>query len=462
MKHINIKTVCILLALIMVVSIMPMTALATDTQYAKDVPSTHPHVAAINAVLAGGVMTVDANGNFRPNDNLTSGAAAVTFNNAFGGDNESWTKIGVTTYDSTYGCNMTLELIMTDIVGTAHVSSTSSPWWTKETDHPTNRKAGHLVGGFGESIGNGELIIEYYTNPRMQAMRNLAISLGWVDECWKYTNDMEAKVAYEYNGIYNTIRNHIVANTSIPDNDAHELTRGEFCEILYIFGWTTIGSMPSYYPDDVGTTNNTTPSTPATPATPSTSTGFTDVRDTDWFADTVKAAAEAGIIAGNTDGTFRPNDTLTFAQAVTFAVRARQYFNNYMFDTNEKIYGAADQTNVWYQIYVDYALQDGLIASVPTDPNQPISRAEVAKIFATFAMSGAVDNYIPDDYFTDVPTSSAAYDDIMYLATIGIMNGKNASNGHARFGYDDTITRAEMATIVSRVIYLVDRVEISA
>ena len=48
---------------------------------------------------------------------------------------------------------------------------------------------------------------------------------------------------------------------------------------------------------------------------------FTDDDILDEYANTIEAAAEYGLVKGMGDGTFRPKDTLTRAQAVTVAVR---------------------------------------------------------------------------------------------------------------------------------------------
>lgn len=58
----------------------------------------------------------------------------------------------------------------------------------------------------------------------------------------------------------------------------------------------------------------------ATPA--ATVGGFTDVYETDYYADAVVWAKETGVTAGTSDTTFSPNATVTRAEAVTFLWRA--------------------------------------------------------------------------------------------------------------------------------------------
>lgn len=54
---------------------------------------------------------------------------------------------------------------------------------------------------------------------------------------------------------------------------------------------------------------------------------FTDVLGTDWFAGSVAEATAAGIIEGYGDGSFRPNDALTRAEAATIVERAWESLN---------------------------------------------------------------------------------------------------------------------------------------
>jgi hypothetical protein len=48
---------------------------------------------------------------------------------------------------------------------------------------------------------------------------------------------------------------------------------------------------------------------------------FSDVNGTEWYADSVAKASALGLITGYTDGTFRPNATVTRAEAVTMINR---------------------------------------------------------------------------------------------------------------------------------------------
>ncbi len=54
--------------------------------------------------------------------------------------------------------------------------------------------------------------------------------------------------------------------------------------------------------------------------------GFPDVPAGHWAAGFVKAAYGQGIINGFEDGTFRPDENVTYEQAITMAIRAKSLF----------------------------------------------------------------------------------------------------------------------------------------
>jgi len=177
---------------------------------------------------------------------------------------------------------------------------------------------------------------------------------------------------------------------------------------------------------------------------------FTDVTENQWYYETVLAAAEAGIIAGNADGSFNPDGELTWAQAVTFAVRLAQY------RSGAHVYGAADQTDVWYQIYVDYAWDAGIITYVPQNVNYIINRAEAALIFAEVLGDAAKINVIPENYFWDIIGSGEVGDAVYALAEAGIVNGMEDGS----FGANGSFLRSQVATVVARMAGLVSPVRI--
>ncbi len=179
---------------------------------------------------------------------------------------------------------------------------------------------------------------------------------------------------------------------------------------------------------------------------------FSDVKADDWFYAPVMASAEAGLVAGNADGTYAPEKELSWVETVVFAVRLTQYVKG------EYIYGAADQTEVWHSIYVNYALENELISSVPENLSAAITRGESAGIFSSVLAHGKYEkvNELPEGYFTDVQEGSTAAAGIYALAQAGIVNGMQPGV----FGVNNTLRRSEVATMVARMANLAAKVVI--
>lgn len=69
---------------------------------------------------------------------------------------------------------------------------------------------------------------------------------------------------------------------------------------------------------------------------PKTGPSFMDVSAKAWYADAVSAAVSAGLMAGCGDGTFRPNDTITYEELVAMVSGAAVYGNLFLARLNER------------------------------------------------------------------------------------------------------------------------------
>lgn len=178
---------------------------------------------------------------------------------------------------------------------------------------------------------------------------------------------------------------------------------------------------------------------------------FSDVKETDYFCDSVYAVADIGLIAGAGGNSFDPKGKLSWAHAITFAVRFDQY------QKGEHIYGPDDQgVGKWYDIYVDYALENGMISERPASPNADITRADALNIFAKVFYAQPAINAVPEGFFTDISADHPAHDAIYYMARTGICNGMGAG----KFQPDGNFTRGQAATLVARMAGLVVRAKI--
>ena len=121
------------------------------------------------------------------------------------------------------------------------------------------------------------------------------------------------------------------------------------------------------------------------------------------------------------------------------------------------------QTGNWYQVYLDYAYQNGIISYdyYNSDVTQKATRAQFAEIFAGSlpAQSLSAINQVADDAVPDVKMSESYAGSVYTLYRAGILTGSDSTRRF--FNPLSHITRAEAATILSRMAESDNRVEFS-
>ena len=175
---------------------------------------------------------------------------------------------------------------------------------------------------------------------------------------------------------------------------------------------------------------------------------FSDVPVNAWYFNGVRTVYNKGLMGGVGDGQFSPSTPVTWSQAVTIAARIHAVY-----------YGReiADMDGAWYLRYLDYARSANLLPS--TCPSEEelnstvITRAELAKLFrnvlAESDLPAVNDIVAPDIASVDAEFRSAASE----LYTSGIFTGKEGG----KFDPQGPATRAEIATIVTRLLYPAQR-----
>ncbi len=171
---------------------------------------------------------------------------------------------------------------------------------------------------------------------------------------------------------------------------------------------------------------------------------FSDVSETDWFEVSVRAVYEIGLMQGGTDGRFHPDDGVTLAETAALAARIHLNYRT----------GSAGftQGQPWYQVYVDYCLENGLIAAGYADYNAPAKRSEFAAVLSRSVPASALPafNDIADGAIPDVPADSENAAEVYQLYRAGILTGNDA---YGTFSPASAIRRSEVAAIVSRIAY---------
>jgi len=147
-------------------------------------------------------------------------------------------------------------------------------------------------------------------------------------------------------------------------------------------------------------------------------------------------------IGGYEDNTFRPNNTMTRAEAVTIIARLLVGEENI---PDEKS-AFEDVNSHWAKKYIACLENEKMLTrySVKFYPDRPITRAE----FVELAVSACGIGYGNGDRsFKDVTPSHPYYESIMKSANSGLVGGYEDGT----FRPDNTITRAEVVTVMNRV-----------
>ena len=187
---------------------------------------------------------------------------------------------------------------------------------------------------------------------------------------------------------------------------------------------------------------------------------FSDVKGDAWYSDAVAWAQKEGIVAGHTDGTFRPDDTITREQMAAIMKKYAEHNGKQVsghtsaknFDDSKNISGYAVEAISWG---LDAGMMDASLGNIR--PKDNATRLEMAKMIKAYddtytkeAYTETVDmshetylnthgniNETPTTKYKDV--SSANAETVNYVSDRGIMVG----NGTDKFNPDQTLTRAQ-------------------
>ena len=158
---------------------------------------------------------------------------------------------------------------------------------------------------------------------------------------------------------------------------------------------------------------------------------FSDVTSSTWCYKYVVEMCDADVIDGYSNGTFRPNNTVTYGQALKLIMLAAGY-------------PVQEKTGThWASGYLTKAKSDKLVSGT-VDLDAPITRLAVAQIAAK-AMELSTSELSSVKPFTD---TSDVY--VQALSAAGIVEGY-FSGGTSTFRPSNTLTRGQVAAIVWRM-----------
>lgn len=170
---------------------------------------------------------------------------------------------------------------------------------------------------------------------------------------------------------------------------------------------------------------------------------FTDVPADAWYAEDLDICWAYDLAAGTGGGKFSPDKTITLAEAVTFAARVRNTLSWPETDF--------EQGDPWYQTYVDYAVENGILEKDRfADLTVPATRRQFATLIAaaiSAEMPEAI-NPVEDGAIPDLEAGSEGYDQVYSLYRAGVLTGSDGG----KFKPETQISRAEVVAVIARCV----------
>lgn len=167
---------------------------------------------------------------------------------------------------------------------------------------------------------------------------------------------------------------------------------------------------------------------------------FSDVAKGDWYYDYVTRLAAEGVVAGFPDGSFCPDEQVTYGQALKLVLLSAGYAGQ----------ERPEASSHWAGGYLAFAESKNFVTPGSiTDLDAPISRDEIADL------SAAVLELTKPDGMVN-PFADTERDSVLALYSVGILEG-SLENGLRLFKGGDSIKRSEICAILCRTVEYVDR-----
>lgn len=168
---------------------------------------------------------------------------------------------------------------------------------------------------------------------------------------------------------------------------------------------------------------------------------FSDVCQGNWAYSAITAMSENGILAGYPDGTFQPNNTVTYGQFIKMAMIAA---------TNEDIGNSS--TGNWAASYYNQAVELKYFGktNIQLDQlNSKMPRCDMALIISNILGDTKIENYDKlEQSISDVDAKTKNDYDIIKSYASGILTGYSDGT----FKPNGTLTRAEAVTVIYRLV----------
>lgn len=161
-------------------------------------------------------------------------------------------------------------------------------------------------------------------------------------------------------------------------------------------------------------------------------TQFPDVVENHWANGYINVATNQGIIIGDDEGNFRPDDTITYAEAVTVLVRLIGHTP------------VAEKKGGFPQGYVTVATQTGITKSAVASNNAAVTRGMVAQLTANALVTdkmeqtnfGSDESYqvVDETLLEDELSTKIVYDQITAVGTSSLTGSSTLKNNEVKIG----------------------------
>lgn len=269
---------------------------------------------------------------------------------------------------------------------------------------------------------------------------------------WRYTGPVSygVSVSEAENGTVTTDRTYACAGTTVtitatPD-EGYDLTG-----VSVVDG---NGSAIEVTANDDGTYSFTMPTGGVTvTASFAASLPFSDVRPGDWYYEAVSRVYAGGLMTGYDDGSglFGADDELTREQSAMILFRALGA------QGGAPACGLTDVApGSWYADAVDWAFSTGLMTGYGDGSNrlgvgEALTREQLAVMLYRIAGSPDAGDYDPSAFSDGDEASEWARGALAWAVSTGVLEGSDDGQGGTELRPTAPITRAEMATMLSRL-----------
>ena len=165
--------------------------------------------------------------------------------------------------------------------------------------------------------------------------------------------------------------------------------------------------------------------------------GFSDVKESAYYADAVQWAVENGVTTGTSATTFSPDATCTTGQIITFLWRA----NGSPSVSGVTPFDDVSSSDYYYQAAL-WAKEEGLVSGSSFQGNTPCTRAATV----TYLWKLADQPSVGTSKFTDVPNNADYAQAVAWAVQEGITSG----TGNNAFSPNAICTRGQIVTFIYR------------